>query len=189
MSTSSLDTFWLKFHEILCSLVFHAGQSESELDKFVSQIIMQIFKSIDDFLRPECALFLKTRFVNILLILESTHRWILQEIDNFEVFVSANNKNTCRNKSLILKISVDIISCLNKIYSAGVVDEVGDQEKFEDYHSVSSGQQILKFVNSLYMGCRQVGLGYIRQGEQYKLLAEEAGILRFLQQFNYFCSK
>ena len=189
MRTEQLDAFWLQFHEILCSLVFHASQSESQLDKFVSQIIVQIFKSIDDFLRPECALFLKTRFVNILLILESTHRWILQEIDNFEIFISANNKNTCRNKSLILKISIDIISCLNKIYSAGVVDAGGDGKKFEDYDSVSSGQQILKFLNSLYMGCRQVGIGYIRHGEQYKLLAEEAAILRFLQEFNYYCSK
>lgn len=62
-----------------------------------------------------------------------------------------------------------------------MVDEAGGGEKFEDYLSASSGQQILKFVDSLYMGCRQVGLGYVRPGEQYKLLAEEAGVLRFLQ--------
>lgn len=76
-----LDDIWQVFHEIMCEMIRH-NPTNPNFNKTVSQLIMQIFKSEEDFLGSdiECQMFMVTRSTYVLSLVERSQVWFKQEI-------------------------------------------------------------------------------------------------------------
>jgi hypothetical protein len=117
-------------------------------------------------------------------IIKVTNGWIVDETNNFKDFVASNNINVCRNNSINLKISNDIIMALTKLFCTEMIDA---SDGATEYRSINSVKEILAFVESILRGCQQIGRGYIQPGKCYKLLTEEKNLFKFVEKFNAFC--
>jgi regulator of sigma D len=84
-----VDNIWQPYHEILCTLIRHdTEQEDMAFNKTVSIIIMQIYKSIEDFLTVddlECQRFTVERIEFMLSLITQTQNWVLNEITNFDI--------------------------------------------------------------------------------------------------------
>jgi hypothetical protein len=118
-------------------------------------------------------------------VIKTTNQWVLDETNHFAEFVKSTNINVCRNNSMILKITPDILQTLSKLYSLEVVESCLDKDA--EYWSIDKVSSTLSFISSLTLGCQQIGRGYIQPGKPYKLLNEEKNLFKFIDKFNVFC--
>ena len=99
-----LPDIWSEFHSILCTLV-----SYEEAVKTISPLIIQIFRSQEDFLDTSlCQDFYSSHYSHQTLLFQNTSTWVDRD-------VSISEGTTSRNKCQLLKVSPQIIRTLQMV--------------------------------------------------------------------------
>ena len=206
-SREVLSKIWQEYHTILCSLIHHQSGNDdgllvdaTQFNRTISTIIVQIFKAQEDFIAKnerKCQKFFVQHFESQIKIIEKTQQWINCEYKAFEsLLVTGQNSGSQyfnRNKSLVLKMTSDIVPTLSKIYSADLLKDLeADRSIVDDvkaFVSKAHCTKILALIASILAGCNQIGLKFYQFGKPYKLLNEEMVALQFVEDFNLACSR
>ena len=93
-----------------------------------------------------------------------------------------------RNKSLILKVTPDIVQYLSKIFSSMLMEAIDDSEVLcQKIVSPDTIGVLLALVQRLQVGCKIIGEGLNQAGKPYKPLNEEVLVYKFILQLNDVC--
>jgi len=105
-----------------------------------------------------------------------------------DVAMSTVPKFVNRNKSLILKVTPDIVQYLSKVFSSTLMEALDGKELLhQKIIAPDTIATLLALVQSLQEGCKIIGQGLNPAGKPYKPLNEELLIYKFLQSLNDVC--
>jgi len=108
--------------------------------------------------------------------------------DVMDVAMSTVPKFVNRNKSLILKVTPDIVQYLSKVFSSTLMEALDGKELLhQKIIAPDTIATLLALVQSLQEGCKIIGQGLNPAGKPYKPLNEELLIYKFLQSLNDVC--
>lgn len=144
---------------------------------------------------PKSHQFFVEQFDCQILLLQKIKDWVDRENAYFEgvmrTALASVPRFVNRNKSLILKVTPDIVQYLSKIFSSMMMDGLGDDSQMPPNQKINSPDTIgvlLALAQSLQAGCKIIGEGLNQPGRPYKPLNEELLLYKFILQLNDVCA-